>query len=106
MNQPDLFEQIAKITRPRIESDITARKHGGVETSVEADKRVDKTAGRMMVMDYLGSHIDGTLKEICRYFHKEKNELSGRFTELGPLGMGMIERTGEKRNGCFVWRLK
>ncbi len=63
MNQPDLFEQIAKITRPRIESDITARKHGGVETSVEADKRVDKTAGRMMVMDYLGSHIDGTLKE-------------------------------------------
>jgi len=80
-----------------VELDICRRKHGGAETSVVADKRVQKEADRTLVLGIirqLGAH-GITLDEMAVRLNRDPNRLSGRFTELRK--KGLIRANGETR---------
>ena len=74
-----------KLSQP--ERDICARKHGGVDTSVAADKRVQKERDRNLVLGHIKAARDFgiTLDEMCILLHRKPNEISGRFSELRML---------------------
>lgn len=100
------FDEPLRPPRPvpaPVKFDVCERKHGGVETSVAANLRTNKAAGQKMILDYLKSHKDGTLREVCKANGKAPNEISGRFTDLKIAKA--IRRTGERRDGCYVWEL-
>jgi hypothetical protein len=65
-------------------SDICASRHKGVDTSVQANKRVDKDQDRKTVLVFIKlAGDDGmTLDEVCVKMNRKPNEISGRFTEL------------------------
>jgi len=90
MTQGDLF-------------DVCANKHGGVETSVEANLKPDKVGDRHFIHQLiLEAGSNGlTLKEACSKMGRTPNQISGRFTEIKA--RGMIRREG-RRDGCFIWR--
>jgi len=83
--------------------DITAGKHQGNPQSVAANARVDKLKDRDRVLALL-KVSPFTSKEVAYCMRRQLNAVSGRFTELKA--MEKIERTGEIREGCAVWRLK
>lgn len=72
-----------------IEPDICANRHGGVDTSVQADKRVKKEYDRRLILGYVqASRGYGlTLDEACIVLERNPNEISGRFTELAKAGL-------------------
>jgi len=84
-----MMEQLSlsNIKLSPVDRDICARKHGGVDTSVAADKRVQKERDRNMVLGYIkAAHDYGiTLDEMCILLHRKPNEISGRFSELRML---------------------
>jgi len=55
-----------------------------------------------------GQHKDFTPKEMAHWQTGDKTENYHRIErrQSGLLNKGKIERTGEKRDGCCVWRLK
>ena len=86
--------------------DICENRHGGAPTSVDAFERIEKAlpAARREVLGAIRREGDaGThLKHVCRVLDKEKNEVSGRISELKKAGL--IEQTGARREGCAVVR--
>jgi hypothetical protein len=72
-----------------VEPDICRNKHGGVDTSVQADKRVEKSRDRAVILGYIrASGAYGmTLYEMGVLLDRECNRISGRFTELKRDGL-------------------
>ena len=67
-----------------IEKDVCANRHGRVDTSVAADKRVQKERDRHLILGYIKASRDYgiTLDEMCIVLERKPNEISGRFSEL------------------------
>ena len=86
-------------------NDICINKHGGNSQSNAANLRVDKFNDCDIILAYLLKHKTGTLKEIARYMGKEKNEISGRFSELQHK-LNLIVDTGDRRENCAVYAIK
>ena len=83
--------------------DICANRHGGVETSTEANQKVHKYRDRQVICELVSKSENGlTLKEACTVMNKTPNQISGRFTEGAKFGW--LSRQGDKRNGCYIWR--
>ena len=85
-----------------IEPDICANRHGGVDTSVQADSRVKKEHDRRLILGYVQASREYgiTLDEACVVLERNPNEISGRFTELAKdsliiaTNMRRLTRTG------------
>lgn len=87
--------------------DPCARKHGGNEQSKAAWDRVKATVREehQRILAWLALQVKGgTAKEYARFRRVDLNVVSGRFSEL--LAAKRIERTGERRDGSSVCRLK
>ena len=71
-----------------IEPDICRRKHGGAETSIQADKHVQKDRDRQLIYGYIkaAGAYGHTLDEISILLDRPCNCISGRFTELRKRG--------------------
>ena len=87
--------------------DVCERKHGGADTSIEAFQNSLPARQRdsIRVLEVFRSDVfrnGATLKDVCECLEKEKNEVSGRISEL--LKMNKIIPTGEKRDACRVYR--
>lgn len=90
----------------QIPNDITARKHKGNQSSVEANTRVEptKVVMRQKIYEWAKSINNFTMKEACRAFNKFPNEISGRLSEMK--GLKLIEEANEpRRDGCSVLRV-
>ena len=93
---PDLFIK-------NKEEDVCASRHGGAETSVQADGAVKKERDRQLIYGYIkeaGSY-GHTLDELSVLLDRAPNRLSGRLTELRM--RGKIVATGltrKTRTGC------
>ena len=84
------------------EADICRRKHGGAETSMAADKRVQKVNDRRLVFGYIreAGAYGHTLDEIAVLLDRGVNCLSGRLTELRKRGQIVAtDRTRPTRTG-------
>lgn len=95
---------INEITPQKGLFDICERKHGGVATSVAANRKVNKELDRAKCLNFIRAKGTATSKEIARYMNKPLNSVSGRCSEL--LAIGAIERTSERRDGCAALRVK
>lgn len=87
-----------KKTRPaKRNPDICRNRHRGNAQSEAANKKVDKSKGKYLVLKYLTKvgAKGGTTDEACAFYGKQSNELSGRFTELKE--QERIIETGERR---------
>lgn len=87
------------------EPDVCAGKHGGAETSVAADKKVQKEADRLLIYGYIvaSRHYGHTLDELSVLLNRPPNAISGRLTELSY--QGKIIYSGRKRrtrSGCLA----
>ncbi len=80
--------QLSLIKLSPVEPDICARKHGVAETSILADKTVEKEKDRRLVYGYVkASGTFGlTLDELSILLDRPVNRISGRFTELRKRG--------------------
>lgn len=79
--------------------DICERKHGGAETSAEANARIapHKAAARAEILDAIRAAADGmTLDELAERFGKASHKISGRVTEL--LKLELIVVAGKRKN--------
>lgn len=86
-------------------NDICSNRHGGADTSVEANPVVRKERDRELVYGYIKSakHYGHTLDEISVLLDRPPNAISGRLTELKVLGK--IIHSGRKRltrSGCMA----
>lgn len=99
MIQTSLFD---KPTIRTYAGDVTARKHGGNQRSVEAFAKVNVPGDCEKIVEYLRTHKDGTSKEIAANMGKHLHQISGRFVTLNGK---YIVRTGFKRENADVWRL-
>jgi hypothetical protein len=85
--------------------DVCERKHGGSDTSAEAYR---KHSGiwpndRMNILEFIRQdELGTTLADVAVMMGKEKNQVSGRISELKR--MGFIIDTGRRRNGFAVYR--
>jgi hypothetical protein len=70
------------------EPDICASRHGGAETSIMADKKVQKTKDRELIYGYIKSagKFGHTCDELSIMLHRTPNAISGRLTELRMKG--------------------
>lgn len=87
------------------DDDICARKHGGAETSIEADKTVKKEKDREQVygLIYHAGRFGHTLDELCIMLHRAPNQLSGRLTELRVAGRIVIsDESRLTRTHCWA----
>lgn len=83
--QTGLFDVSRQLKRPLSAAlDVCAARHGGVDTSVEAHRRVKKTRDQSLVLSCLkAAGGDGmTLDELCVKMGRTPNAISGRLTEL------------------------
>lgn len=85
--------------------DVCASRHGGAETSVEANKAVKKEKDRELIYGYIqeARHYGHTLDELSVLLNRPPNSISGRLTELKV--QGKIVYTGRKRqtrSGCLA----
>ena len=71
-----------------IKDDICENRHGGADTSVQANKKVQKTKDRELIYGYIyhAGRFGHTLDELCVMLHRNPNEISGRITELKAEG--------------------
>ena len=86
--------------------DITANRHGGNAESEAAFRRVGMhlTQARAAVLQAVQNAPQGlTCKELAEAWDCGQNAISGRFSEL--LQAGLIERTGERRDGSAVVKI-
>ncbi len=81
--------------------DICANRHGGAETSVAANKTVDKETDRLKILGLIKQYpIFGyTLDELSMKMGRSPNQLSGRLTELRMRGLIWISHTRKTRTG-------
>lgn len=88
-----------------IDFDITARKHGGNVASIAAHESVRPhkadTWAEILAVLHRGPL---TGKEIAHAMGRELHCVSGRLSEL--IAAKKIERTGERRDGSAVLRIK
>lgn len=92
-------ESLASIKEP----DICKNRHGGAETSVLADKKVQKTKDRELIYGYIyhAGRFGHTLDELSIMLHRNPNALSGRLTELVRAGRIIVsEERRLTRAGC------
>jgi hypothetical protein len=88
---------------PIKEQDICRRKHGGAETSIEADKVVQKSQDRSLILGYIkkAGSFGHTLDELSILLDRPPNALSGRLTELRLNGdIVTSDITRPTRTGC------
>jgi hypothetical protein len=85
-------------------NDICINRHQGNSQSRSANKVVKKDYDRAEVLAYIIEHRKAHLKQVARAMGKFPNQISGRFTELKA--ENIIEDTGERDEGCAVYRLK
>lgn len=98
------MRQLSMLSIKKQELDICARKHGGAETSVEADKAVRKEKDRELIYGYIAAakSYGHTLDELSILLDRPPNAISGRLTELRVAGRIVISdltrktRTGSK----------
>jgi hypothetical protein len=85
--------------------DACRRKHRGTDTSEDANARAhgSKANQQQTILFLLEARGTLTLAEAVAEIGKPMNALSPRFSELRDAGL--IERNGERRGGCGVWRL-
>ena len=83
--------------------DITARKHGGNELSIEANAKVDKSWQHRQILTTLLFHGPKTGKEIARILDIEYHRISGRFKALRT--SELITLTGNKRENSNEYEL-
>lgn len=80
--------------------DICSNKHKGSETSIEADKKVDKVLWRTKILEYArGREI--WLHDVCRHFGKPANATSPRIAELKE--RNLLIPTGNRKEGCACY---
>lgn len=93
---PNLFDYMT--------GDITANRHGGAPTSVEAFESIKGKLpeARREVLEFIASRGDygATVHEVAEHFGKGVNAVSGRISEL--LRDGDARRNGQKRNRASV----
>ena len=83
--------------------DISANKHGGNTESAAAHKSAKTCLASCRYKALKEIHQQsGTGKEVALRLGKAFNAVSGRFSELKE--KGLIETTGERRNGSAVLR--
>ena len=100
MNQMSFIQPIINLSVDEsqiVEPDICRNKHGGVETSMLADRRVQKANDRRLMLGYIkAAGLYGhTMDEISLLLSRSPNCISGRFTELRKAGS--IIKTSMKR---------
>lgn len=84
--------------------DICINRHQGNEQSRAANLRVNKERDRATVLAIIIKSGKSHSKEIANLMGKQLNQISGRISELKA--SDVIEETGERINGCAVYRLK
>ena len=96
------------MTQAALPFDICANRHRGNPESVAANpaperKRKDilEIVEVMMMCEWVGGV---TSKQIAKTLQRPLHCISGRVSEL--LAAGVIERTGERWEGCSMLRLK
>ena len=82
--------------------DICANNHGGNAESVEADKRVNKSRLRYMILRYLGMD-DYTCEEMEFLTGLSHQTCSARFSELKR--DGLIEPTKRRKTRSGRWAM-
>lgn len=85
-------------------NDICINRHQGNAQSLIANKRVQKERDRATVLAIIIKTGKSHSKEIARLMNKQLNQISGRISELKA--NEIIEETGERIDGCAVYRLK
>lgn len=86
------------------ELDICKNRHQGAETSILADKKVQKSKDRELIYGYIkmAGKFGHTLDELSIMLHRNPNAISGRLTELRMKGrivtsdQTRLTRTGSK----------
>lgn len=84
-------------------NDVCAGRHGLADTSVEANKKVQKTKDQELIYGYIYSagKFGHTLDELSIMLHRNPNALSGRLTELVRAGRIVVsEERRLTRAGC------
>ena len=84
-------------------NDICAGRHGLADTSVEANKKVQKTKDQELVYGYIyhAGRFGHTLDELSIMLQRNPNALSGRLTELCRAGKIIIsDERRVTRTGC------
>lgn len=106
MTQPSLFEQSTIITcQPQPDLDPCFNRHGGVDTSVAAHRRINKNKDRATVKGYIrAAGVYGyTVDEVSILLDRAPNRISGRFTELATAReIVRTERTRPTRTGSLA----
>jgi hypothetical protein len=91
-----------------IEFDITSNKHGGNPQSELAFEKVRTYKDGNFILKYIEENGAGYLKQIARAMGKQKNEISGRFSELkrDKLIEPLLDKDGNKviLEGCQVYQ--
>lgn len=93
------MEQRTLFDIERTEKDICAGRHGGADTSVQADKRVRKDKDRQLILCYIraAGSFGMTLDELSIVLEKEQSRISGRVTELRTVYPPSIVDSGKRR---------
>jgi hypothetical protein len=86
------------------EMDICSNRHNGNEQSEEANHKVCKEVDREFIYVFIEQHKIGYSKQLARVMNKGLNCISGRFSELKE--DNRIVDTGERKEGCAVYRIK
>ena len=84
------------------DSDICERKARRAETSIEAHESIkhSKQNMRERILTWAVGFGPFTLKDVCDRFGMERNQVSGRLSELKLCGE--LVATGERRDKCAV----
>lgn len=85
------------------DGDICRNKHGGIDTSVEANAAVRKARDRELIYGYIkeSKHYGHTLDELSVLLNRPPNAISGRITELKAIGKIVAsDRRRATRTGC------
>jgi DNA-binding transcriptional ArsR family regulator len=88
-------------------SDITANRHKGAATSVEAHDRIKKTLPRQraaVLALYRARPSGYTVHEVAEKFNVSPNVISGRLSELKK--SGLLFPSGERRGNAAVLKIK
>jgi hypothetical protein len=86
--------------------DICHNRHGGNEQSNTANKMVNKDNDRALVLKFITEHKTAYSKQIARYLGKQLNCISGWLSELKADNPPLIIETGDRKEGCAVYKIK
>lgn len=88
--------------------DICSGKHGGNPQSELAFKKVRLHKDRNIILDFIEKNGSGYLKQLAREMGKQKNEISGRFSDLKKDGLiePLLDKDGNRvtLEGCQVYQ--